>query len=166
MASSPEPGQEVLRLYRLTKRKYARQPLAGIGGLQADGRWHSAGRPVVYLASSEALAVLEVRVHLGSVVPVDPWQLLTFEVPVDKVSTLPRRRWPRQWDAVPFVKASQQFGDRWLASLDALALKVPSVHSASDFNVVLNPLHPDARSVRLVGQHRYAFDGRLFVPTP
>lgn len=160
----PEPAPQVLRLYRLTKRKYARQPLAGIGGLQADGRWHSAGRRVVYLASSEALAVLEVRVHLGSVVPVDPWQLLTFEVPADKVTTLPRRRWPRQWDAVPFVKASQRLGDRWLASLDSLALRVPSVHSASDFNVVLNPLHPDANSVRLLGQHRYAFDGRLFVP--
>ncbi|MGH7819352.1 MAG: RES family NAD+ phosphorylase, partial [Candidatus Binatia bacterium] len=34
--------------------------LKGIGGLRASGRWHTAGRPIVYLAEHPALCLLEV----------------------------------------------------------------------------------------------------------
>jgi RES domain-containing protein len=151
-----------VRLYRLVKLKYARQALAGRGGLEADGRWHSVGRPVVYVASSEALAVLEVRVHLGPVVPVDRYVILTVEIPARLVEPLPRSEWPRGWDAVPFGPASQRLGDRWLAERRGVALRVPSVHSGTDFNVLLNPAHPKASRAKVVARRRYAFDGRLF----
>lgn len=161
MASSPD-GARGVRLYRLVKHKYARQALAGRGGREADGRWHSAGRPIVYLASSEALAVLEVRVHLGSVVPADPYALLTIELPARLIEVLGREQCPRGWDAVPFGPASQRVGDRWLAGARGVALRVPSVHSGSDYNVLFNPLHAAASRARIVGRRRYAFDVRLF----
>jgi RES domain-containing protein len=151
-----------LRLYRLVRRPYARQALAGIGGLEADGRWHSAGRRIVYLASSEALAVLEVRVHLGSIVPAEPYLILCVECPDQLVAPLPARRWPRDWQRVPFHPASQRLGDSWLARGASAALRVPSVHSGSDFNVILNPAHPDAGEVHVVERRRYRFDERLF----
>jgi RES domain-containing protein len=151
-----------VRLYRLIKQKYARQALAGRGGLESDGRWHTAGRPVVYLASSEALAVLEVRVHVGSIVPTDPYTLLTVEWPVRLLEVVPRKRWPRHWDAVPFVVATQRLGDRWLAECRSATLRVPSVHSGSDFNVLFNPSQADARWARIVSRSRYDLDARLF----
>lgn len=151
-----------VHLFRLIKQKYARQALAGRGGLEADGRWHSAGRPIVYLTSSEALAVLEVRVHLGTVVPVDRYVLLSVEIPSQLVDVLRREEWPRGWDAVPFGPASQRVGDRWLAEQRGVALRVPSVHSGSDFNVLFNPLHEMASRARVVARRRYAFDSRLF----
>jgi RES domain-containing protein len=151
-----------VRLYRLIKKKYARHALAGRGGLEADGRWHTAGRPVVYLASSEALAVLEVRVHLGSILPADPCALLTLEWPERLLEAHPRKRWPRKWDAAPFVESTQRLGDRWLTEGRSAALRVPSALSGSDFNVLLNPSHPDARRARTVSRARYDFDVRLF----
>jgi len=151
-----------VRLYRLLKQKYVRLALAGRGGLEADGRRHTAGRPIVYLASSEALAVLEVRVHLGSIVPADPYMLLTIEWPGPLLELLPKKRWPRHWDAVPFRSATQRLGNAWLAQGRSAALRVPSVHSSSDFNVLFNPAHPDARRARIVGRARYEFDVRLF----
>jgi RES domain-containing protein len=154
---------ERLRLYRLLKQRYARQALSGRGGLEADGRWHSAGRLVAYLASSEALAVLELRVHLGSIVPSEPYMLVTVDVPERVVMTLPNRQWPRRWDAIPFSAETQRIGDAWLAGGSAAALRVPSVHSASDYNVIVNPTHPDARRLRIVNRARYRFDARLFV---
>lgn len=144
------------------KQKYAARALAGHGGLDVDGRWHTAGRPVVYLASSEALAVLEVRVHLGPIVPRIPFTMLVVQCPEQIIETLPRRRWPREWDAIPFHVATQRLGDRWLASGAGLALRVPSVHSGSDFNVLLNPAHPGARRVKVVSRERHEFDIRLF----
>jgi RES domain-containing protein len=151
-----------VRLYRLLKQKYARLALTGRGGLEADGRWHTAGRPIVYLASSEALAVLEVRVHLGSIVPADPYVLLTVAWPVSLLGVLSKKLWPRHWDAVPFRNATQRLGDAWLAEGTSAALRVPSVHSSSDFNVLFNPAHRDARRARIVGRVRYEFDARLF----
>ena len=38
--------------------------LSGTGGLRVSGRWHQAGRPVVYAATSPPGAMLEVLVHL------------------------------------------------------------------------------------------------------
>ena len=157
----PEAAGTV-RLYRLVKQEYGRQALAGRGGLEADGRWHMAGRPVVYFASSEALAVLEVRVHLGSIVPVDRYVLLTVEWPSRLINVLPKKRWPPRWDAVPFAVATRRLGDSWLGEGRGAALRVPSVHSGSDFNVLFNPLHADARLARIVSRARYDFDIRLF----
>jgi RES domain-containing protein len=54
-----------MRVFRLCKQLYSGTVLSGEGGLVVDGRWHSAGRRIVYAASSEALAVLEMRVHFG-----------------------------------------------------------------------------------------------------
>lgn len=153
---------EAIRLYRLAKQKHARNVLSGRGGLEADGRWHTAGRLIVYLASSEALAVLEVRVHLGSLIPKDPYVLVTVDMPARLLHELPRQRFPRRWESVPFVAATQQLGDRWIASGEGGALRVPSVHSSSDFNVLLNPAHKDAGRIKLVSRVRYEFDARLF----
>ena len=57
-----------MRVFRLCKQLYSATVLSGEGGLVVDGRWHSAGRRIVYAANSEALAVLEIRVHLGCAV--------------------------------------------------------------------------------------------------
>ncbi len=106
--------------------------------------------------------MLELRVHLGPVVPRDAYALLEVDCPDGLVTTLARSRWPRRWDAVPFSPATQRLGDRWLAAGRGVALRVPSVHSGSDFNVLLNPVHPDARRLRIVSRTRYEFDARLF----
>ena len=37
--------------------------LDGRGGLETSARWHSQGRPIVYLAESVSGALLEVLVH-------------------------------------------------------------------------------------------------------
>ena len=61
--------------------------LSGTGGLRVSGRWHQAGRPVVYAATSPPGAMLEVLVHLE----IDPedfpttMRLLRIELP-DTVS--------------------------------------------------------------------------------
>lgn len=151
-----------LRLYRLVKQKYARQALAGRGGLSADGRWHTAGRRIVYLASSESLAVLELCLHLGPVRTFDPYVMLTVDLPHPLVSILNRRRLLKRWNAVPFVPATQRLGDRWLAGGMSVALQVPSVHSGSDFNILFNPTHADASHARIFERRRYEFNRRLF----
>ena len=52
-----------LRVYRVCRARYAR--LDGEGARRVGGRWNSAGRAVVYMAESIALAVLENLVHMS-----------------------------------------------------------------------------------------------------
>lgn len=151
-----------MRIYRLCKEKYSSGVLEGEGGRIAAGRWHSQGRPIVYCASSEALAVLEVRVHVGRYVPSAPYVMHAIDVADTCIESLEADDLLAGWNAVPYSTTSQRIGEEWLASRRTLALRVPSVHSGSDTSVLLNPEHADIRSVDVAARTPYAFDRRLF----
>jgi len=151
-----------VRVYRLCKDKYSKRVLDGEGGRVADGRWHTQGRRIVYCASSEALAVLEVRVHVGRHVPRVPYAMHMIHVPDEHIVTLLAEELPEHWNTVPYATASQRIGDEWLVSARSAALQVPSVHSNSDTSLLLNPAHPDFQHIRVLSRAPYTFDRRLF----
>ncbi len=121
------------------------------------GRWNSPGRPVVYAASSAALAVLEIRVHLDlppQMLP-DDYVLLTIDldgIPVESVLALPAN--PRD------------FGDAWLREGRTPILQVPSTIVPESANFLLNPVHPLARRTAIVAQSPFLFDARLWSDEP
>jgi RES domain-containing protein len=151
-----------VHVYRLCKKEYSEDLLQGEGGRLADGRWHTVGRRIVYCASSEALAVLELRVHLGRYIPHSDYLMHTIAVPDDCIESLAGNTLAKGWNAVPHTLVSQAIGDEWLSSGRGLALRVPSVHSQSDTNILLNPEHPDRRHVRDLTRSPYEFNHRLF----
>jgi len=151
-----------VRVYRLCKEIYAAAVLDGEGGRLVGGRWHSQGRRIVYCASGEALSVLELRVHLGPYVPHAPYVMHTLDVSDQIVGDLRDIRLPAGWNAVPHTAASQWVGDEWLSSLGSAALRVPSIHSQTEWNILLNPAHGDFGRVRIVARRPYEFDPRLF----
>jgi RES domain-containing protein len=53
---------------------------------------------------------------------------------------------PRGWDA-PALQAAREFGDAWLTESRTALLMVPSVVVRSEFNVLVNPAHPDATRI-------------------
>lgn len=55
-----------MQVWGLCKQKHQDTTFSGEGGLYAAGRWHPKGFPIVYTASSLALATLEVFVHTES----------------------------------------------------------------------------------------------------
>ncbi len=122
--------------------------LSGRGGLLANGRWHHAGRPVVYLADSPASAMLEVLVHLeidAEDIP-DNLRLLRIEIPTDahieRITEL-----PDQWEAQ--LEHTRALGDAWLATNHSLLLQVPSAIMPHTTNFLFNPLHPQAPQATL-----------------
>jgi RES domain-containing protein len=151
-----------VHIYRLCKKEYSEGVLRGEGGRLADGRWHTVGRRIVYCASSEALAVLELRVHLGRYIPHSDYLLHTIGIPDDYIESLAPKALAKGWNAVPHTAVSQAVCDDWLKSRRGLALRVPSVHSQSDTSILLNPEHPDIRRARVLACSRYQFDHRLF----
>ena len=52
-------------------------------------------------------------------------------------------------------------GTRWAFANSALLLRVPSVIVEHEFNVLINPLHPDMKGVIISNVEEYHFDRRL-----
>jgi RES domain-containing protein len=136
--------------------------LDGSGGLKASARWHTRGRPIVYLAETPSGALTEALVHLE----LDPnhlprhYKLLKAEAP-DHISirSITRRDLPENW--VKDEVATRTIGDEWLASMATILLRVPSAIVPESFNVLLNPLHRDAAKVVVVDYRAWPWDRRL-----
>ena len=142
-----------LTLWRLYRRAHG-NGLDGIGGLYAEGRWHRRGSPIVYFGSNASLVVLERLAHLDPEVLPDDLILGQFaaDISVERIAaTLD----------IHDLAQTQARGQDFLAKAAACALIVPSIVIPEETNFVLNPLHPDARSLELVREREFQFDARL-----
>jgi len=110
-------------------------------------RFNDPATPILYAAEREALAVLEVAVRPG-------WEtvrdvlIAPLDIPEDCIAE-PRElgiELPADWNARPAAPASRTIARRFLEaaahrSPRPLGLRVPSVLSSSDYNVLLDPAH-------------------------
>jgi len=134
----------------------------GIGGMSVDGRWHTRGRPIVYTARTESLAKLEALVHLN---PTIAPRLVLVEATIrDRLVATLHGAAPAGWNDVPDSGAARSVGDTWLQSGSSLGLEVPSVHSSTETNVLINPAHPEFAQLVIGDPVPFAFDRRLIDP--
>jgi RES domain-containing protein len=151
-----------MRLWRLSRRVFAKEPLSGKGGLYASGRWHSAPRLVVYTSQSLALASLEVLVHVDFDLAPRGLVAMEIDVPDDViVAGLTPADLPRAWRRYPAPRSLQEFGNAWLGGLETAVLRVPSAVVPSEHNYLINPQHPDVQRIRVVAKIPFTFDPRL-----
>ncbi len=139
--------------------------LGGVGGLTRQGRWHHRGRPIVYLASSAASALLETLVHLEAATPSElprNYQLLEVALP-DHASILdaPMPPAPQDGDWRQHLTHTRRIGDQWLAAGSSLLLRVPSAVVGRTVNLLFNPAHAQASACQVVSVAKFPFDGRL-----
>ena len=138
--------------------------LAGKGGLRAAARWHNAGAPIVYTASSPASALLEVLVHLElndlMHLP-DSYQLLRVDVP-DSILIVELDEGSLDTDWRKNLDATRAIGDKWLSEFESALLAVPSVIVPHTKNYLLNPTHHDIGKIKVASHGSYPFDFRLF----
>jgi RES domain-containing protein len=133
--------------------------LSGLGGELSDGRWHTAarGKRIVYLSEHPAVALVETLVNLRGNPKLFPDRFRLMKVAVS--------------DAIPITEPpsipqdlseTRAMGDAWLGGSKSALLRVPSVPSPESWNYLLNPLHPDARQVKVEWVRSIAYDQRLF----
>jgi RES domain-containing protein len=151
-----------MRVWRISKEKYARSAFSGEGARLFDGRWNIAGIPMVYTSTSLALAAIEFFVHLDpSEAPIGLVSVMA-EVPDDVlVEQLDNRQLPRDWRRTDH-KILQQLGTDWARSQRSVALVVPSAAVEGEWNVLLNPAHPDFRKIEIGQPRPFHYDERMF----
>ncbi len=133
-----------------------------MGSKLAGGRWNTPGRAVVYTSEHPATAVLEVLVHAERPQLLrDSFVMLSAEVDDTLVRTLDVSALPARWNELGDMTIGQRTGDTWFDKQVSVALRVPSVILRGQFNVLLNPEHPDWAQVDLGEPEPFMFDPRL-----
>jgi RES domain-containing protein len=151
-----------MRVWRMCRQPYVSHALDGLGGLYASGRWHRKGVPIVYTATSAALAALEVLVHVDPLTAPADLRLLTLDLPAEcSTEVVEIGALPKAWADVPAPPELQLIGADWLRRAQALALSVPSAVIPMERNILINPLHPDASSIQMISDEPFSFDPRL-----
>jgi RES domain-containing protein len=142
-------------LWRISRHR----DLSGIGGLKAAGRWHYAGRPIVYLAETPAAALLEVCVHTSANDVPPEFALLKVEGPDIDVPSVRIRELPEDWRTR--LEITRDLGTAWLEKSESALLRVPSAIVPETSNYLFNPIHGHAAKFRIVEAIGYPFDPRL-----
>jgi len=140
----------------------AHRALDGEGARLYGGRWNSPGQPVVYASTTLALAALEYLIHLdSSEAPLD-LMAIRIAIPDDvAISDVRLRTLPARWHRYPAPDTCRAVGDAWLAARKTAVLRVPAAPVPEEWNVLLNPRHPEFHRIRQVAARRFHFDQRL-----
>jgi RES domain-containing protein len=129
--------------WRIFKKKHKATAFTGEGARLFGGRWNGRGVPVIYTSQSSALAVLEILVHLHAQEILDAYLVAPITFDDTLVETVAPRQLPANWREDPPPAACQAFGDRWVARGDFAVLRVPSAILDTEYNYLINPVHPD-----------------------
>jgi RES domain-containing protein len=116
---------------------------------------------VLYTSQHESLAVLEVLANTPVASLPDDMMSITLELPDVEMKTVEKDLLPVNWHHFPSPDSLKKMGDTWAAELDALALLVPSVIIHNEWNVLINPKHPEAGQIKLRDLKPFHFDKRL-----
>ncbi len=153
---------EVTKCYRIGDPAGAFPIFDPTGSKIAPGRWNTPASPVIYAAQYYSTAMLEKLVHGSGMLP--PNQhfieiLLPPGLSYEEIDTAAHPRWD---DPAPSA-ASKAFGAAWHRERRSVLLFVPSVVARIEFNILINPDHPEFPAIRPPARHHPVWwDRRLF----
>ena len=147
-----------MRVYRASrKRRNLFDPFDSAASIARDGwRFNDRRTEILYAAEVEALAILEVVARPGWE-SVGELTIAAIDVPDDAVVDLGDVNLvlPTNWNQRPVARNAQQIGGEFLAKVDeqrargrlVCGVRVPSVISSTDHNVLLDPRQKSQSSV-------------------
>ena len=146
-------------LYRIAPTLYA-DDLSGTGGLYRSGRWHTVGTRIIYTSEHVSLTMLETLANWTQL-PEDV-SLVTLEIPdLASVYDVERNKLPDDWNLTPAPFNLAEIADEWIEKWQHWLMRVPSIHAPTEFNYLLNPLHPEHKTLNVVSIESIIFDPRL-----
>ena len=151
-------------VYRIGPKQYNndRNCLSGLGGMVAEGRWHYAGAPIVYTASTRSLGMLERLVNDSQEILKENLSVVLIQIPDTlKVLRLVEGELPTGWNAYPYAADTQSLGSDFLMNGDSAVLQVPSSLCPQEYNFIINPQHPDAKKIKCIDCSDFVYPSRL-----
>lgn len=148
-------------IWRITDSRYLDDAFSGIGAEKYGGRFNSVGRKLVYCAGSISLALLEMLVQADKRSRLSGHSCISATLDDLLVEAVDPASLPSGWDARPYERVSQDFGDHWLEEERSLVLRVPSIVNPYEWNYLINPLRPEFDTIEFGSPVPVPFDPRL-----
>ena len=129
-----------MKVYRLALTQYC--DLSGEGAKRYGGRWNLPGYPALYAGSSISASLFErltIDPELLSSERYLLYSVMEFSIPESLIFIPKKEELPLDWNQIPAVRSSMEFGTNLLKS-GILCFGVPSVVDPTSMNVVINPL--------------------------
>ena len=156
------PPRAPLAVWRIVRRRRSAAAFDGEGARLHPGRWNLPGTRMAYTSTSLALAALELLVHVA---PEEaPADLVAIRADLPEGVEIAAREpasLPAGWRDYPAPESTQRLGTAWAERNETVALALPSAVVPSEWNVLLNPLHPDFARLRLGRAEPFLLDPRL-----
>lgn len=68
---------------------------------------------------------------------------------------------PGKWQAIPAPPSLQTIGADWIRGSQEVGLRVPSAIIPQEWNILLNPAHPDFQKIQWTNEGPFRWDKRL-----
>lgn len=148
-------------VFRIAGEKHVRD-LSGLGARRFGGRWNLPGTAVVYASESRSLAMLEFLVHVSFPNLPQDIRIAALKIPEEvDPEILPTDLLPKNWRNYPAPEKLAKLGTDWARSNRSLVLRVPSAVIDQEYNLLINPAHPDMGRVIISRIADLRFDSRL-----
>jgi RES domain-containing protein len=149
-----------MRLYRISKHKYARDR-EGIGAKLFGARWNNVGTACIYTSESRALAVLEYASNVELDNLPRALDLTIYEAPEEAFLKIEIQDLPGDWRLSPAPQSTKDFGSKYFADTGVFGLIIPSALIPEEFNYLINPESDNIGALRVIEANDFVFDVRI-----
>lgn len=148
-------------LYRISAPEYIHD-LSGTGAKLFGGRWNEKGTPLLYTSQNVSLAILEILVHFDGLTIPPQLSLLHLKIPEESIQEFPLKEFQKIQSKADAEYRFKEAGEKWIKSLSSLALRVPSIITALEYNFLINPRQPEYETLEITSAEELKMDSRLF----
>ncbi|MEO7119549.1 MAG: RES family NAD+ phosphorylase [Ginsengibacter sp.] len=151
-----------MEAYRLSREKFAKT-LSGKGAALKGARWNSIGVELIYTASNRSLSMAEVAVHFTLATLPGDYMMITIFIPDNiSIQKFNISDLPTNWNTFPHPSTTPSIGDKFITDNKFCVLQIPSAVTQGDYNLLINPNHPDFKRIKIIAIDKFPFDKRIF----
>ncbi len=150
-----------MKLYRISPSDYI-DDLTGTGAKLYGGRWNFKGTPLLYCSENISLAILEILVHFDGLTVPQNLELMELEINSSLIQTFPISKFNKIRKLKDAEYQFKEASNKWINGCRSLALKVPSIITTTEFNILINPKHHKFNLLKKKKKSKLELDERLF----
>jgi RES domain-containing protein len=113
------------------------------------------------MSESLSLCALETLTHMVKMHMLQGYKCVWVDIPDELITIVEPMALPVDWRAIPAPKSTKEVGDKWFNSQRTPVSKVPSTVIPVEYNLVLNPSHPEFEALTIGEVQDFEFDERL-----
>lgn len=154
-------------VWRIDRAQHAAAALQGEGARRFGGRWNPTGVPMVYASTSLALAAFETLTRARQVERHLALRAIGIDIAEGTTCDRPEPL-PRDWRSPAPGTGTARWGQQWIrqggfvASVPSVLLPLDQWQVHGEHNLLINPAHPGAATLRIVSSQAFAFDERAW----